>query len=117
MGRSLRYVKIIRLNDSIPNELLDGSASWTVEERHRLFARGRLTLQLIAWVTGQTATLTNLEGILEVLEKPEIKTKVKDSIKKLTEQLGLGPDGVDEVERRIDTLVHELSFIDALANA
>ncbi|MBT3239198.1 MAG: hypothetical protein HN360_10595 [Rhodospirillaceae bacterium] len=112
--RSLKFVDIIRVNDSIPNELLDGSASWTVGERHRLVARARLTLELVAWVTGKPAGETPHAHILQELEKPETRAKIKESIGKLTHTLGLGADGTDEVERRIDTLVHELSYIEGL---
>ena len=114
MERALKYVKVIRPNDSIPNELIDGSASWTVEERHGLIARGRLTLQLIAWVSDRTAQEENIIEILGELEKPAVKDKVKKSLEKLTQQLGLETDDIDEVERRIDALVHELSYIEAL---
>src|SRR5262245_3084876 len=41
--KSLRYVKKIYPNDSIPREILDGSASWSVEDRHREIANSRLT--------------------------------------------------------------------------
>src|SRR5579859_1942967 len=30
----LKYVKTIRPGDSIPREILDGTASWSLEERH-----------------------------------------------------------------------------------
>ena len=111
--RALKFVKIIHVNDSIPNELLDGSASWTVEERHSLVARARLTLQLIAWVTGREVKDIGLGNIMQELEKPATKAKVRESIGRLTEQLGLAVDG-GEVERRMDTLIHELSYIEAL---
>src|SRR5882724_8269649 len=39
--KSLRFVKEIYPNDTIPRELLDGSASWAVEERHRQIAKSR----------------------------------------------------------------------------
>ena len=34
LARSLSFVLEIRAGDSIPNELLDGSASWAIEPRH-----------------------------------------------------------------------------------
>jgi hypothetical protein len=111
---ALKYVTVIRVNDSIPNELLDGTASWSVDERHNLISRGRLTLQLIAWVSGRTDKEANMAQILRDLESPAVKEKVKDSLEKLTKQLGLGDGGMEEVERRIDTIVHEMSYIEAL---
>ena len=114
VDRALKYVNVIRPNDSIPNELIDGSASWTVEERHGLIARGRLTLQLIAWISGRAAKEENIIEVLDELEKPAVKEKVRDSLEKLTQQLGLGVGGIGEVERRIDAIVHEMSYIEAL---
>ncbi len=45
--KSLRFVREIRPGDSIPRELLDGTASWSVEERHRLRAKAHLWARAI----------------------------------------------------------------------
>jgi hypothetical protein len=116
--KALKYVDTIRINDSIPNELLDGSASWSVSDRHQLVARARLTIELVAWVTGKPAREVGRGNIVKELEKPEIKAKIKESIGKLAQHLklesgGVG-SGVGEVERRMDELVHETAFIEAL---
>ena len=42
-ARGVRFVKEIRPKDSIPSELLDGTASWSYEERHNASARARST--------------------------------------------------------------------------
>jgi hypothetical protein len=116
--KALKFVDTIRINDSIPNELLDGSASWSVADRHQLVARARLTIELVAWVTGTPAREIGRGNILHELEKPEIKAKIKESIGKLAQQLELESagdgGGVGEVERRMDELVHETAFIEAL---
>jgi hypothetical protein len=109
--RALKYMKVIRVNDSIPNELLDGSASWSVEDRHRAIAKGRLTLHLVGWVTGKKA---NLIDLARDLESPQVKQKVRESIEELTRRLGLAKDDTAKVERRIDDLAHELSYIEGL---
>ncbi len=111
---ALKFVRIIRVNDAIPNELLDGSASWSVEDRHRALAKGRLTLLLVAWVTGKQAKRIDLGALARELESPAIKQKVRESIEQLTLELGLAKADTAEVERRIDTLAHELSFIEGL---
>src|SRR4051812_38964360 len=48
--RSLHHVKEIRSGDSIPRELLDGTASWSVEERHRAIAHGRIASNILCWL-------------------------------------------------------------------
>jgi hypothetical protein len=50
--KALRFVKEIRPGDSIPKELLDGSCSWSVEDRHRKLAHNRMTVQLVSWLSG-----------------------------------------------------------------
>ena len=64
--KGLRFVHEIRPGDSIPSELLDGTASWRVEERHRRRARGRLMAQLIAWTAGE-GLMTADDGAFEAL--------------------------------------------------
>ena len=55
---SLRFVRKIRPNDSIPREVLDGTASWAIDESHHMTAHSRLTVQLASWMTGKTSTTT-----------------------------------------------------------
>ncbi|MBT4016526.1 MAG: hypothetical protein HOE62_01150 [Alphaproteobacteria bacterium] len=117
VDKALKFVDTIRINDSIPNELLDGSASWSVADRHQLVARARLTIELVAWVTGKPASEIGRGNIVQELEKPEIRAKIKESIGKLAQHLELengGDGGVVEVERRMDDLVHETAFVEAL---
>ena len=117
VDKALKFVDTIRINDSIPNELLDGSASWSVADRHQLVARARLTIELVAWVTGKPASEIGRGNIVQELEKPEISAKIKESIGKLAQHLELengGDGGVVEVERRMDDLVHETAFVEAL---
>ena len=70
VDKALRYVKEIRPNDSIPHELLDGTASWTVEEKHRTIARNRLTVQLVSWLTGGDTALTGLQNLITITALP-----------------------------------------------
>src|SRR5579862_9324368 len=48
-GHALRHVREVRPGDSVPRELVDGSASWSIEERHLLLARAKLLAQVAAW--------------------------------------------------------------------
>lgn len=45
---ALHFVPDIRPGDEIPNEILDGSASWTVARRHQQIARDRLQVQMLS---------------------------------------------------------------------
>ncbi|WP_207481513.1 hypothetical protein [Arenibaculum pallidiluteum] len=112
--KSLRYVKEIRPGDSIPHELLDGSASWKVEEKHREIAKNRLTVQLVSWLTGGEAVIVDLTQLEQIAGDPTTRQKVNEAFTRAAEKLGLGKDRREEVVNMVDTLARELSFIEAL---
>ena len=112
--KSLRYVKEIRPNDSIPHELLDGSASWSVEEKHRITAHNRLTVQLVSWLTGGESVVVNVGQLEQLADDPTTKQRVQEAFIKIAERLGIGAARKHEVVSSIDTLARELSYVEAL---
>lgn len=111
---ALKYVTVIRVDDAIPSELLDGTASWSVDDRHRLVARCRLTQQLVAWIMGNAGKEINLAEFQEQIESPEVKEKIQEAIEKIARDLGITERAVDTIEGRVETLAHELSYIEGL---
>lgn len=112
--RSLRFVKEIRPNDSIPREILDGSASWSVEERHRMIAKGRLSLQLASWLAGEESIVSDMTALEQLVEDPATKQRIEQAFGDVAEKLGMGRERKQEVVDRIDDLARELSYIEAL---
>ena len=113
--KSLGYVRAIRPNDNIPTEILNGTASWSVTEGHRLIARGKLTLQLVALITGNDGgEVSDLEQLQRLTEDPETKTRVDEAFSEIAEKIGLGRDRKQDVVNWIDHLVDELSYIEGL---
>lgn len=112
--KALAYVKQIRPGDSIPSELLDGTASWSVEERHLLIARGRLAGQLAAWLSGSELKRLEPQQLLELAHDPETKQRVNKAFDELADKLGLGRERRQEVVDKIDGFARELSYIEAL---
>jgi hypothetical protein len=112
--RSLRFVKKIHPNDSIPREILDGSASWQVEDRHREVANSRLSYQLATWLSGKESVVSDADQLQMLVEDPAIKKRVLEGLEKVAEKLGLGKDNKSEVVNRIDVLARELAYIEAL---
>lgn len=108
--KSLRFVKEIRPGDSIPRELLDGTASWSVEERHRLRAKAHLWAKTIA--SGETIGAPD-EELESFVGRPEIQEKVQMAIAgiatRMDEQMN-----AETVQQRIDDLARELAYIEAL---
>ena len=112
--QGLLYVKAIRPGEKIPNELLDGTASWAVEERHRIVARGRLTLQIVAWITGEETIVADLDALGAVVDDPQTKARLRAAYNEIAAKLGYGDDFEQKINDRLDDLVQELSYIEAL---
>jgi len=110
----LRFVKTIRPGDSIPREILDGSASWSVHDRHIELAKGRITLQISSWLTGSETVIVDQEALMQLAEDPAIKQRVNSAFSDIAIKIGLPPDRKQEVIERIDQLARELSYIEAL---
>lgn len=110
----LRFVKLIHPGDSIPREILDGSASWSVEERHHAIARGRLTLQISTWLSGDEQVISDHDSLMQLVEDPAIKAKVNTAIGEIAARLGIPPERKQEVMDRVDQVVRELAYIEAL---
>ena len=111
---SLRYVKIIRPGESIPRELLDGTASWQVSDENRARARNRLLVQLASWVSGKEIVVSDAAQIEQIVEDPGTKQRVTDAYVQLTQRLGLPPERQNEIEVRVGAFAHELAYIEAL---
>jgi uncharacterized coiled-coil DUF342 family protein len=112
--KSLRYVKEIRPNDSIPRELLDGSASWSVEARHRMIAEKRLVLQLSWWLTGEKAMISDVQQLDQLADDPMTKQRVQNALGEMAERIGIGRERQQEVMDKITDFARELSYIEAL---
>jgi hypothetical protein len=110
--RSLRYVREIHPGDSIPNELLDGSASWLIEPRHVERARSKLLVQLVRWMTDGNSVIDEKADVLELINRPEIQEKINDAFGAVSKKLGL-PDK-QTVISMIEQLANELGYVEAL---
>lgn len=112
--KSLRFVKEICPNDEIPRELLDGSASWAVEERHRLVAQSRLALQASTWLSGEETVISDAGQLQQLAEDPATKQRVQNAIGEIAERLGIGRERKQQVMDKIDQFARELAYIEAL---
>jgi len=112
--RSLGFVKVIRPGESIPRELLDGTASWSVSDRHRLIARARLAMRLMAWISGSTNVGNEALALEDMVDNPEVKARVQAAIDQLAQNMGLPTERRQEVVDKIDAYGHELAYIEAL---
>ncbi|MBK3734817.1 hypothetical protein GAY29_17245 [Azospirillum brasilense] len=112
--KGLAYVKQIRPGEQIPGELLDGRASWSVEEKHRTIARGRLTVQLVSSISGTEMIVVKADELEQIVEDPQTKQRVKAAFKDIAAKLGLKDNYEQYLTDRIEDLTQELSYIEAL---
>jgi hypothetical protein len=112
--KSLRFVKEIRHGDSIPRELLDGTASWSVSDDHRAIARGRLLGHVIGSSRGKAAAGDANAWRRLAANEGEPAQRAREAAGGIAEALGLGSGGQEEILGRIDLLARELCYIEAL---
>lgn len=114
VAKGLRFVKVIMPGEQIPGELLDGRASWAVEDRHRLVARGRITVQLVSWVTGNEMIVVEASELEQIVEDPGTKERLKTAFQEIAKKLGITENAEDAVTNMVGSLAQELSYIEAL---
>ena len=112
--KALKYVKGLRIGDPLPKEILTREASWELSERHLKIAYQRVSVQLVNWITGDQQVITDPEELLQLADDPQIKKTVNRAFGEAAEKLGLGRDHKEEVINHVETLAHELAYIEAL---
>lgn len=112
--QALKYVKQLYPGDSIPVEVLDGSAYWMVEEQYLALATARITMQLIAWHTGDDIGEFDLNQIVVQAESPENIKLVEKAYEEMAKKLGYETERRQDVIDLVGKLAQELSYIEAL---
>ena len=110
----LRHIPDIRPGDEIPNEILDGSASWTVSPRHKQIARERIQAQLLSWISGSPVTYADQEELKKIMATEENKRALREAFGKAAVALGFQAKESERVLERIETVARELCYIEAL---
>jgi len=114
VAEGLQFVRGLRPGDRLPKEVTSREASWEPQDRHRRIAYQRLTMQLVTWLTGNENVISNITELAQVAEDPQVKKNVQLAFTEAAEELGLGRERRDEVVQYIETLAHELAYIEAL---
>ncbi len=113
--QALAFVRKVRPGDSFPSELLDGTASWTVDDRHREIARGRVWGGLVVWMSGGKADGSiRVDEFAKIAQSPETRLRVQAGFGQLADTLGYPPAKRGDVVEQIERLIDELAFVEAL---
>ncbi len=109
----LRFIRRIRPDDSIPSELLDGSASWSVDDKHVERARRRMMIHVARWVSDDDASL-DVSQVVSNLADEGVRARIQNLFEDIAEKIGYGRHRKQEVADRIDQFADELAYVEAL---
>jgi len=110
----LRHVPDIRPGDQIPNEILNGTASWTVARKHKQIARDRIQVQLLSWMGGKPITYSGQEELKKIVGLEENKKALKDAFGRAAAALGYEKGETEKVVDLIESLAREICYVEAL---
>ena len=113
----LKFVPNIRPGDSIPTEILDGTASWSISDRHSQIAAHRIQAQLLSWLTGKEMVITDGAELEMFLGQMENKSKLREAFSRAAKALGHAEEDCGIVVTRIESLARELAYIEALRDS
>lgn len=111
---SLKYVRLIRHGDVVPREILDGTASWPIEDHHRQRAQARIIASVLAAITGQGGAELDATRLNALVDSAEAKQLVRDRAAEMAKLIGIPEERSSEVLDRVEMLAGELGFIEAL---
>lgn len=112
IDKALAYVTQIRPGDSIPSELLDGTASWTFEPEHEAIAKGRLLSALTRWHVAEPETPPARAAMAEFEDGETWAVHGEAALAALAATLQL--DAPDQALSRVERVWREFAYIEAL---
>lgn len=111
-ANGLKFVPDIKPGDKIPNELIDGTASWSVTEKHKFLAKARIQAQLLSWMSGKEQVITDFDELSMFFGQIENKKRLREAFNDAASAIEV--DDPQIVVDRIEALARELCFIEAL---
>ncbi|HYE49820.1 MAG TPA: hypothetical protein VEB20_09535 [Azospirillaceae bacterium] len=109
VASGLKHVRFIRHGDRVPSEILDGTASWSIDDRHREMALIKIGSGILKAITGSRAAVPAV-----VDEGDEAKRRMREAAAEIAALAGLPPTRKQEVVDRIEVLANELAYLEAL---
>ncbi len=114
-GQALKHVQRIYVGDSIPHEIIDGSASWSFSKEHGMIARGRFYHSLLSWAGYVENETPNDSYCLSFADGSFAEKWMGAALEKLAKSVGLdGPQISDQLAQSLDDLAREYAYIIAL---
>lgn len=109
--RALEHVARIRPGDSIPSEILDGTASWSFDPEHEMVALGRLMAILCRWAGGEPAKIPARGALPTYAASPFVREEGPAAKSKIATAIG---STAEDVTITIEDLAREIAYVEAL---
>ena len=112
--QALRYVQQVRHGDSLPREIIDGSASWKFAPQHLMIARGRLWHALLVWAGLETQLELQQSCLVSYAGGEAVVAQRGAVLERLQGAAGKTTCPVDQIEKMLEAVAREYAFIEAL---
>ncbi len=113
VAKGLCHVRRIAPGDSIPAELLDGSASWKVQAHHVATARGKLFAGLLDTL-GKRPNAKTPRDFAILAEDASLLPDLAEGYKLLALKMGFEAKLAGNAEAIVEALAEEFAYIEAL---
>lgn len=114
VGSGLKFVKDIRHGDTIPREILDGSASWSINEAHHARSKNKLQARIALSGRPPNESFTMPDDLGVFLDLPATKLWLQSGLDLVGEKIGMGAGRAPSVAEIVDKVARELAYIEAL---
>ncbi len=112
--QALRHVQQVRHGDSLPQEIIDGTASWKYAPQHLLIARGRLWYALLAWAGLETQKEPQQSCLVSYAASDAVRAHRQAVLARLLDSPGKDKFTTEQIEKMLEAIAREYAFIEAL---
>jgi hypothetical protein len=113
VSEALKFVDEIHMGDSLPNEIVNGEASWEPETRHRKIADQRVVAAMVKWSEKWDGPITDVEDLRQFTAQYVDQEKIARALRRLDETVGEEGHGLTRIQPVLKRLAKELSYIEA----
>ncbi len=112
--QALRFVQQVRHGDSLPQEIIDGSASWKFAPQHLMIARGRLWHAVLVWAGLESQKAPQQSCLVSYAGGETVQAHRGAVLARLLDAAGQEAADTGEVEDMLEAIAREYAFIEAL---
>ncbi len=114
VSEALKFVRDIRIGDTLPSEVVSGEASWEPEARHRKIANRRIVTAMVRWSGEWDGPVIETRDLRRFLAEQVDQDKLPRALDKLENSVAGAGEGLAEILPVLTGLTLELSYIEAV---